>query len=42
MRSAIARLALAIEPAYEMKSGPCLLDSKDIPTPTVLFYPRPS
>jgi len=34
---AIARLALAIEPAYEMKSGPCLLDSKDIYT-DVLFF----
>jgi FkbM family methyltransferase len=34
---AIARLALAIEPAYELKCGPCLLDSREIYT-DVLFF----
>jgi FkbM family methyltransferase len=33
----IARVAFAIQPAYEMRCGPCLLDGKDIYT-DVLFF----
>jgi FkbM family methyltransferase len=36
----IARVALAVQPAYEMKCGPCLLDGKEIYTDVLFFRDR--
>ena len=36
----IARVTLAIQPAYDMKCGPCLRDGKQIYTDVLFFRDR--